>query len=268
MKQFRAGSSLGLVLGVALVVSGGSRQACGGSDFFGGQPKPIASWTFDNVDGDLVVDDSGMGYNARMHGGARLVSRPGGGQAIEFDGTGDNCAWQGEAQVSGLSIQKRLTREFKEISVEAWIRKAPAWWMSVVYRDKWDETSGFGLCAEWSAGKIAFGHYDHSGHKSYVQSETTVQDDTWHHVIGTMQPGREKGYLYKIYVDGKLDAEQTGEWGITESPEGKGILKIAYPNYSGYERPFKGAIDGVAIYDVALTPAQVSARFEATRAKP
>jgi len=44
-----------------------------------------------------------------------------------------------------------------------------------------------------------------------------------------------------------------------------GILKIAYPNASGADSPFQGALDGIAIYDVALTPAQVKARFEATR---
>ncbi len=268
MKHFGAGTSMSVVLGAALVVSGGSPgESASSIEFSGDPPKPIAAWTFDNIDGNLIVDESGQGYNARMHSGVRTISRPGGGQALEFDGSGDNGAWHEGEQVCGLSIQKRLTREFKEISVEAWIRKSPAWWMSIVYRDKWDERSGFGLCAEWSAGKIAFGHYDHFGHKSYVQSETTVQDETWHHVVGTMYPGCDKGYVYRIYVDGKLDGEQTGEWGIEGSPAGRGILKMAYPNYSGAEIPYKGGLDGVAIYDVALTPAQVKDRFEATRDK-
>jgi hypothetical protein len=47
-----------------------------------------------------------------------------------------------------------------------------------------------------------------------------------------------------------------------------GILKIAYPNSGGANNGFQGALDGIAIYDVALTPAQVKARFESTRQRP
>jgi hypothetical protein len=83
-----------------------------------------------------------------------------------------------------------------------------------------------------------------------------------------MEPAGGCGYIYRIYVDGKLDADQVGLWAVDEAPAGSGILKIAYPNASGADNPFKGALDGIAIYDVALTPAQVKARFEATRQRP
>ena len=55
---------------------------------------------------------------------------------------------------------------------------------------------------------------------------------------------------------------------VAEAPAGSGILKIAYPNASGADNAFQGALDGIAIYDVALTPAQVKARFDATRERP
>jgi hypothetical protein len=121
---------------------------------------------------------------------------------------------------------------------------------------------------EWSSGKAVFGHYDSSGHRSWVQSETVVQDGQWHYIVGTMQPAAGGGYLYRIYVDGKLDAEQVGSWAVEEAPAEGGILKIAYPNSTGGDTPFRGALDAIAIFDVALTPAQVKTRFEATRARP
>ena len=80
-----------------------------------------------------------------------------------------------------------------------------------------------------------------------------------------MQAAAGQGYLYRIYVDGQLDAEQTGTWGVEEAPPEGGILKIAYPNASGAEKPYQGALGNIAIFDVALTPAQVKARFEASR---
>ena len=39
----------------------------------------------------------------------------------------------------------------------------------------------------------------------------------------------------------------------------------AYPNSSGADHPYQGALDGIAIYNVALTPGEVKARFEAGR---
>jgi hypothetical protein len=38
-----------------------------------------------------------------------------------------------------------------------------------------------------------------------------------------------------------------------------------YDSTGGADNPFQGALDGIAIYDVALTSAQVKTRFESTR---
>lgn len=242
-----------------------------------GEPSPLAQgivkgrylaqWLFAQKDGDLVPDATGQGYDARIHGQPRLVPHWGENQALEFDGSGNNAAWSGDPQNCGLSIAKRLTQGFTELSVEAWLRKTPAaQWMPIIYRDLWDSSSGFGLYCEWNSGKVVFGHYDSSGHNQ-AQSETTVQDGRWHHVVGTMQPvpGQGQGYLYRIYVDGQLDVEQTGTRAVQEAPPEGGILMIAYPNSSGADHAYQGALDRIAIYNVALTPAQIKVRFESGR---
>ncbi len=55
-----------------------------------------------------------------------------------------------------------------------------------------------------------------------------------------MQPVAGRGYLYRIYVDGRLDGEQTGAWNVEEAPPEGGILKIAYPNVTGADKPYQG----------------------------
>jgi hypothetical protein len=227
-------------------------------------PSPIIEWAIGATVGDLVPDITGHGYDAHIHGQPGLTPTWGGRRALEFDGQGSNDFWRDHSMNCGLGVEKRLDRAFTELSVEAWIRKTPANWMPIIYRDKWDDASGFGLYMEWSAGKAMFGHYDNAGHKSSVQSEAVVQDGQWHHLVGTMQPVRE-GHRYCIYVDGKLDAEQTGSWAVTEAPADGGILMIAYPNSSGAEQPLKGSLGGIAIFDVALTAPQVKNRFEVQR---
>jgi Concanavalin A-like lectin/glucanases superfamily/Tetratricopeptide repeat len=264
-----------------------------------GQPVPLAEWVFAQKDGDIVPDATGHGYNANIYGHPKLITGPGGSKALEFDagssqspstggsdangefgaenpgsparfqmvpaGQTPNAFWSGGAQASGLGIAKRLNRRFTELSLEAWLRKSPGWWMPIIYRDLWNDASGFALYAEWSSGKVAFGHYDDSGNKSEVFSDAVVQDGRWHHVVGTMQALADSAYLYRIYVDGQLDKESTGTLGVEEAPPEGGILKIAYPNSSGADQPYQGALGNIAIYDVALTPAQVKTRFEAGR---
>ncbi len=237
-----------------------------GHDPFGsGHFRPIAAWSFDQIDGNSIPDVTGNGFDAVRHEGVTLTTGPQGGQALAFDGAGDNQAWFGNPQVNGLSIAQRLAGSFQEISLEAWICKEPGGWMSIVYRDFWDDPTGFGLVAEWSAGKIMFGHYDPE-FGSYVISKTTVQDGSWHHVVGTMHPVKE-GFLYRIYVDGTLDAEQVGQWRIEAAAENEGILKIAYPNRSAADHPYCGTLDGIAIYDKALPPGQVNSRYQQSKGK-
>jgi hypothetical protein len=231
-----------------------------------GNSKPIAAWSFSQTVGTLVPDASGHGFDATIYGQPVLQPRWGKFVALAFDGSGDNSFWGGGLQNCGLGISKTLTQSFTQLSIEAWVRKNPSGWMPIVYRDLWDNPSGFGLYTEWSAGKVVFGHYDSTGNHSQVQSETVIQDGQWHHIVGTMEPaGGCGGYIYRIYIDGQLDADQVGSLAVEEAPAGSGILKIAYPNASGADNPFQGSLDGIAIYDVALTAGQVKARFQATR---
>jgi hypothetical protein len=248
------------VIALALAVAISAAQTANGQGSQG-NPKPIAAWSFAQANGNFVPDASRHGYDAAIYGQPVLEPRWGKNVALVFDGTGDNSFWSGGAQNCGLGVNKPLTQAFTQLSIEAWVRKNPAWWMPIVYRDLWDNSSGFGLYTEWSAGKVVFGHYG----DGQVQSETVIQDGQWHHVVGTMEPAGSCGYIYRIYIDGKLDADQIGLRAVDEAPAGSGILKIAYPNASGADAVFQGALDGIAIYDIALTPGQVKARFEATR---
>src|ERR1051325_7040228 len=116
-----------------------------------GNPKPIAAWSFAQTAGNLVPDESRHGYDAVIYGQPILEPRWGKYAGLTFDGSGDNSFWQGGAQNWGLGVRKPMTQAFTRLSIEAWVRKDPAWWMPIVYRDLWDNPSGFGLYTEWSS---------------------------------------------------------------------------------------------------------------------
>src|SRR5204863_9736466 len=83
----------------------------------------------------------------------------------------------------------------------------------------------------------------------------------WHHVIGVCD--EVNGHVY-LYIDGALNGSAT----ITP---GTGILGLTVPMSIGsrlagsgstdYDSQFQGVIDDVALYNYALSPAQVAGHY-------
>ena len=83
-----------------------------------------------------------------------------------------------------------------------------------------------------------------------------VSDNQWHHVVYTYQ-----GMLGRLYIDGVADG--MASW---ERLEGTSEASLGYD--ASLKVHFKGSLDEVAIYDYALTPAQVKAHYDASGRKP
>ena len=94
---------------------------------------------------------------------------------------------------------------------------------------------------------VDFGHYG----LGYVRSKTNVQDDRWHHVAGTMAKSGS-GYIYSIYVDGKLDNSITSSVGLPATSGGWAIGVRSNGTW-----PYQGVIGDVRIFDRVLSPSQV-----------
>ena len=139
-------------------------------------------------------------------------------------------------------------RNFAAISVACWMKKpGTAGWQSIVERSNWDNPDGIGLWADWHGTGVSFGHYL----SGYAQSTATVQDDRWHHVVGTMTPGGPV-YEYRIYVDGKLDNMTTNSVGmvVTSHPWTIGA------RYDG-SWYYQGLVEEVRMFNHALSAAEV-----------
>jgi len=105
-------------------------------------------------------------------------------------------------------------------------------------------------------GRLVFGVYP--GEVRTVESTDSYDDGDWHHVVATLS-----GEGQRLYVDGELVGSTTS---TTSAQAYLGYWRIGGDNLSGWpNRPssdwFDGAIDEVAVYDRALTPAQISAHY-------
>ena len=91
-----------------------------------------------------------------------------------------------------------------------------------------------------------------------ANGETEVADRHWHLAVGVYEPAADVVHL-RLYVDGRLDAEQQSPWRLrqTDNPVWLG----ANCGYQGLE--FQGWIDEVAIFARALSAAEAAAMFSA-----
>ncbi len=196
----------------------------------------IGWWRLDQRSGTTVKDSSHLfGHSGRiLHQGFRWVEGRRG-HALQLDGG------------QHILIGKIYQGSYDQLSLACWIRKPSSGWESIVERGNWDNPDGIGLWADYSGKAAAFGHYL----SGVVRSRTTVQDNQWHHIVGTMAKSPD-GYLYSIYVDGNLDGAITNAVGLASSTNPWTIGG----RYNGTWR-YSGLVSDVRIFNRALSPSEV-----------
>ena len=202
-------------------------------------PSPSAHWSFSRCDGGVVPDESGGGNDLILKNGAQCaleIGRPG--TAGLFDGVADLA----ETQQNRLNLRDKLT-------VSAWVRPDTVLGVQNIV-NKWYAPDSYALAVrdDRFVFTLAFpgGRW---GTTVDVWSETTVQPGQWSHVAGVFDRLSKKAWLY---VNGNLE-------GYTPTPARRlqeSIRPVAIGNHPDWS-PFKGLIDEVRLYGVALTREQI-----------
>jgi hypothetical protein len=195
----------------------------------------------DELVGGTAVDISGNEYDGRLVGDP--VWQPSGGVlggAIEFDGIGDYVEI---ADFQGIADARART-------VGAWIKTNDPGlgdiisWGSDALGRKWS------LRTEQSTG--AFGVHVSGGS---VFGETNVADGAWHHVAAVLDEGRTSVSEVRLYVDGIAEtAGSATAQQIATAQSGNVIIGTCDAIRRLY---FKGLVDEVVVFDVALTDEQI-----------
>ena len=164
---------------------------------------------------------------------------------------------------SGYAVSKTPEPAPAALSVEAWVKTTSTSGGKIV---------GYGLADSGNStkydrhlymdntGKVLFGVYN--GGAKAIASTTALNDGTWHHVVGTLDPTTGM----TLYVDGRKVASNTVVTRSTSTWVGYwrvgGDTLTGWPNVptSGY---LNGAIDEVAVHPRALAATEVAARVTA-----
>ncbi len=210
-----------------------------GSGFSVEMPSPLAHWRLNESHGAVAMDSAGT-FDGILNGDAEWEPQEGRlGGAIELEGTGDyiRCPNDTVFDITGaitLSAWVKSTNTYSKKTILA--KHDVAWRMRL--RNGYFELVLPGL----------------SGEQWFTVSGGFVSDDQWHHVAGVFDGISEA----RVYIDGDMDnsrealgALQTNQWPVDI---GRNALWTESPD----NRDFKGLIDDVRIYNLALNPDQIA----------
>jgi len=198
--------------------------------------KLLAEWNFDKGGGNIARDTSGNGHDGTFHGAKRV--RQGDGFALRLEGRGDyvDCGPSREIGLGG------------PVTLETWIKptvKATA--EAIVLGE------GFSTYALSYYVTEKSGWYINGG-DNHLYGFLNIHE--WTHLVGTFD-----GESFSVWVNGRLAERRKSKY-QTYKPDGRFLMGSTGRNFQ-----FEGMLDGVRVYDYALSEDEIAARFKAEAAE-
>jgi len=201
----------------------------------------VGLWHFDEeTEETTVVDSSGNGNDGNVY---EAITGASGkfGNALSFDGVNDYVDF-------GEAVDDSITTG---ITLEAWIKYSYTKNSGIISNDlTWISKKGYDFFIENGKLGIDVGNGTKVGRVLYAMPTPNPTDPVWHHVVATWN-----GITVRLYVDGAEVGTAASLNGTYSTPDKATFVgKInTLPNYQAYIYPFKGFIDEVRIWDIALT---------------
>ena len=203
----------------------------------------VGYWSFDDIQGTVVRDQSGTGNDGTINGNPLLIDGPFG-KAFQLDGVNDyvDCG-----NAPSLNITDKLT-------VSAWVKTVDAGdptggemggqnhYVSKHSTYQFKHRTNLLIFAIWDGG---------SPYATRISIDNSFNGE-WHHVVGTYD-----GSVLKTYVDGNLEGDAPHVGSIDLNGLNVNIGKN--PNQN--DQNFQGAIDEVMIFARDLTESHVQDLF-------
>ncbi len=206
-------------------------------------PAPVAEWNFEEGSGNTVKDTSGNGNNGAITGATYKTGKVG--SALSFVGASSNLVNIGDT----ASVD--FTGSF---TISSWLKTSTSGAIGA-FVSKWGNSNGakqYNLSIN-DDNTILFAVMHSGASFSWMLSNATVTDNSWHHVEAINDDTTNKLY---IYIDGKLDNSVTrtsaNSLQNTTTP-----LRLGEQG-DGNGAYYTGFLDNVKLYSYTRTTAQIA----------
>lgn len=198
----------------------------------------VGAWLMDDGNGDAVTDSSDNGLDGEIaQGTPKWVDGKFGG-AMEFGGS------------DMVTVPDDAALDLNSFTLSAWVNipKISGAWQIIASKENRGPTGrNYGIFGNINSGVVHYSFTTAAGWKSF-DAKTVITDGNWHHITATYQKPD-----YKLYVDGKLDAESAPD---TDPDNNDNFLFIGGCGIGNYW--MTGTIDEVVIYNKALSEDQIN----------
>jgi len=197
-----------------------------------------------NDDNTTVYDRSNFGNHGTIHGAVwqTLLS---GKSVLSFDGVDDYVEVPNS---ESLRIDDRIT-------ISVWVKPIPAETYLGVMTQVCGGKGYMNRILIGSESGVILTQFEIGGSSDNFFSINSVNFEQWNHIVYVYDGSNEK-----YYINGVFDSSQEASGQIST---GSNNLLIGKGYTAGYY--FKGIIDEVHIYNIALSAAQIKRLFELTR---
>ncbi|HIA65856.1 TPA: LamG domain-containing protein [Candidatus Poribacteria bacterium] len=168
--------------------------------------EPTAIWLFDKKDNNVVKDLSGNGHDGEIHGTVDWTKDGQFGGALAFAG---KDGW--------IEVEDHKDFHFPkgtDFTLACWVKitgdhAQPPMLIAKSYGQQGQKQPWYALYyanqGKQSDGDISFFCRDAGGTSFHIAAGQKINDDKWHHVVGT----RDNGTMY-LYLDGKEKSKKAG----------------------------------------------------------
>lgn len=196
----------------------------------------VGAWLFDEGSGAVAKDSSGSKADGKINKATWVNGKYG--KALEFNGTDAN-----------VEITNKGALSVETFTLMGWINipKFTGGWQTLATLNTDGPIRNYGLFFNDGSGIV---HYSFTSNKAWqsFNAKSNVVDGKWHHIAATYD---KKTFI--CYVDGKSD----GETAVKDlKPDTKTDVPMTIGSWVGGGWT-KGTIDDVALYNTALTAAQI-----------
>lgn len=202
-------------------------------------PTLVGDWEMEAVAGGAIADSSGAGRSATIVGSPSLT--PGlSGNALNLS-KGDRL----------LVDDAPTLNPGSQITISAWIKPAASGTQYVVRKGRQDATDGYELGLS-SDGKVFVRFNQATSGDAFRVNSTSKYPTTgtvWLHVAATYD-----GSTIKLYINGVLQASRNAVFQIAGN-----TLPLSVGAQDDGLRGYVGAIDGVKLFNRALSAAEIAA---------
>ena len=207
----------------------------------------VGIWRFEESSGIDIHDESGYGNDGTFYGNPTPVYPAGvypGTTALEFDGFDDYVGISTNASFSGL----------QQGTIELWLKPNENNNICFMYGSGTSDYIRIDIIGEDFTFVQEVGNFAVTS----IHSDDLVSYGNWYHIVVTQAGSSAQMYINGI-AQNHSGQTNSGNWFADSTTSG--AIKLGESSWGGYE--YNGAIDNVAIYDEALSSAQIQQHYAA-----